>query len=139
MTEETMSIVEFSEDISQAEAPEPLPVGEYPATIKTAEVKLSQRNTKYAAVGFFISVDDFPADFPVENAPDGKMIVYRRCSLEDNPQARYMLRQFCENIGATASKKIDVNEWIGLDATVVIDHDEYEGVVREQISRVNAA
>lgn len=137
MSEEEMSIVEFSEDISQAEAPEPLPVGEYPATIRAVKVMLSQRGTKYAAVSFMVSPDEFPADYPVENAPDGKTIVYRRCSLEDNPQARYMLRNFCEAIGAAASKRIDVNEWIGLDAVINIEHDEYEGVKREQISRVN--
>jgi hypothetical protein len=139
MSDEEMSIVEFSEDISQAEAPEPLPVGEYPATIRAVEVKLSQRGTKYAAVSFMVSPDEFPADYPVENAPDGKTIVFRRCSLEDNPQARYMLRNFCEAIGAAASKRIDVNEWIGLDAVINIEHDEYEGVKREQITRVNPA
>ena len=138
MTEETMSIVEFSEDISQAEAPEPLPVGEYPATIRQAEVKLSQRGTKYAAVTFVIAPEEYPADYPAENAPDGKVVVYRRCSMEDNPQSRYMLKNFCEAIGATASKKVDVNEWVGLDAVVEIDHDDYEGVTREQIKRVNA-
>lgn len=139
MTEETMSIVEFSEDISEAEAPEPLPPGEYPATIRGAEVKISQRGTKYAAVTFVVSPDEFPADYPVENAPDGKVIVYRRCSMEDNPQARYMLKNFCEAIGATASKRIDVNEWIGLNGTIQVDNDEYEGVMREQIVRVNAS
>ena len=138
MTEEVMSIVEFSEDISEAEAPEPLPTGEYPATIRQAEIKISQRGTKYAAVTFVVSPDEYPADYPAENAPDGKVIVFRRCSMEDNPQARYMLKNFCDAIGATASKKIDVNEWVGLDATIEIDHDEYEGVVREQIKRVNA-
>lgn len=139
MSDDQTSIVEFSEDISAAEQPEPLPVGEYAATIRQAEVKTSQRGTKYAAVTFLIAPEEFPADFPTENAPDGKVIVYRRCSLEDNPQARWMLRNFCEAIGATAAKRIDVNEWIGLEARVQIDHDEYEGVVREQISRVNAA
>lgn len=139
MSEEVMSIVEFSEDISDAEAPEPLPTGEYPATIRQAEVKISQRGTKYAAVTFVIAPEEYPADFPADNAPDGKVIVFRRCGMEDNPQARYMLKNFCDAIGATASKKIDVNEWVGLDAVVEIDHDEYEGVTREQIKRVNAA
>lgn len=139
MTEETMSIVEFSEDIGEAEAPEPLPVGEYPATIMAAEVKISQRNTKYAAVTFMVSPDEYPADYPADLAPDGKTIIHRRCSLEDNPQSRFMLRQFIEAIGATASKKIDVNEWVGLEANIEIDHDEYEGVTREQIKRVNAS
>lgn len=139
MTEDTMSIVEFSEDISEAEAPEPLPVGEYAATIRGAEVKISQRGTKYAAVTFVVPPEEFPADYPIENAPDGKVIVFRRCSMEDNPQARYMLKNFCDAIGATASKKIDVNEWMGLSATISVDNEEYEGVMREQISRVNAA
>lgn len=139
MSDETMSIVEFSEDISKAEAPEPLPPGEYAATIRGAEIKMSQRGTKYAAVSFVIDPGEFPADYPVENAPDGKLLVYRRCSMEDNPQARYMLRNFCEAIGAPASKKIDVNEWVGLDATVQVDNEEYEGVMREQVSRVNAS
>lgn len=139
MTEDTTSIVEFSEDIGDAEAPEPLPAGEYPATIRGAEVKTSQRGTLYAAVTFVVSPDEFPADYPVENAPDGKVIVYRRCSMEDNPQARYMLRNFIEAIGATASKKIDVNEWMGLSANIQVENEEYEGVMREQIVRVNAA
>lgn len=138
MSEEIMSIVEFSEDISDAEAPEPLPAGEYPATIRGAEVKISQRGTKYAAVTFIVAPEEFPADYPIENAPDGKVIVYRRCSMEDNPQARYMLRNFCEAIGATPSKRIDVNEWTGLSAVIQIENEEYEGVSREQIARVTA-
>ncbi len=139
MTEEVMTIVEFSEDVSEAEAPEPLPAAEYPASIRAAEVKISQKNTRYAAVTFVVVPEDFPADYPIENAPDGKVIVHRRCSLEDNPQSRYMLKNFCDAIGATASKKIDVSEWVGLAATIEIEHDTYEGVTREQIVRVNEA
>lgn len=139
MTDENVSIVEFSEDISQAEAPEPLPPGEYAATIRGVEVKTSQRGTRYAAVTFMVSPDEFPADYPMENAPDGKVLVYRRCSMEDNPQARYMLRNFIEAIGATAAKRIDVNEWVGLDAVIQVENEEYEGVMREQIARVTAA
>lgn len=139
MSDDTMSIIEFSEDIGEAEAPEPLPVGEYAATIRSVEGKLSARGTKYAAVGFHIAPEEFPADFDPAMAPDGKLIIYRRCSLEDTQQARFMLRKFLENIGATASKKIDLNDWVGLEARIEVDHDEYEGVMREQITRVNAA
>ena len=139
MTDDNMSIIEFSDDISTAEAPEPLPAGEYLATITKVELKTSQRGTKYAAVTFVIAPEEFPADYPLENAPDGKTVVYRRCSLEDNPQARFMLRNFCEAIGATASKRIDLNEWFNLTAMVQIDQDEYEGVKRENIVRISAA
>ena len=139
MTDEVMSIVEFSEDISKVEAPEPLPVGEYPAQITGAEVKVSQRGTKYAAVSFFINVDDYPADFPVENAPDGVTIVYRRVGMENNPQARFGLKKFLESIGAPMSSRIDVNDWVGLEASVEVDHSEWEGVPRAEITRVNPA
>jgi hypothetical protein len=136
---EMMTIVEFSEDISTAEAPEPLPVGEYPATIRAAEVKLSQRGTRYAAVTFHIAPEEFPADYPSDIAPDGKTIVFRRLSMEDNQQARFGLRRFCESIGAPMSKKVDLSEWVGLDAKIEVEHDTYEGVTREQIVRVNEA
>lgn len=139
MSDDTMSIVEFSEDISKAEAPEPLPPGEYPATIRGVEVKISQRGTKYAAVQFVVDPGEYPADYPVENAPDGKAITFRRCSMEDNPTARFMLKNFIDAIGATASKKIDVNEWVGLSATIQIENEDYEGIPREQIARVNEA
>lgn len=139
MTEEAMSIIDFSNDINDAEPPEPLPTGDYVATIQKAEVKISQRDTKYCAVSFYIKVEDYPADFPVENAPDGKTIIYRRVGLEDTQQSRYMLRRFCEAIGAPMSAQIDVNDWMGLEAQVTVDHDEYEGVTRENITRVNPA
>jgi len=134
-----MTIVEFSSDISDAEAPEPLPVSEYPAQIKSAEIRVSTNSgNKYAAVAFHISPDEYPADYPVEEAPDGKLVIYRRLVMEDNAQSRYNVRKFCEAIGATMSMKIDVGEWVGLEARVQIEHDTYEGVTREQITRVSA-
>lgn len=137
--EDLGSIVEFSEDIGEAEAPEPLPIGEYPAEIRGAELKTSQRGTRYAAVSFFIKPEDYPADYPSDAAPDGKTVIYRRVSMEDNQRARYMCRLFCEAVGAPMSKQIDVNEWVSLAATISIEHDTFEGVTREQIARVNPA
>jgi len=136
---EVNSIVEFSNNIAEAEAPEPLPAGTYSAQITGAEVKISQRGTKYAAVSFFINVDDFPADFPVENAPDGVVIIFRRAGLEDNPQSRYGLKRFCTAIGAPMSTNIDVNDWVGLEATVEVELDEWEGVERANIVKVEEA
>lgn len=140
MSDDITTIVEYSEDIGDAEAPEPLPVGEYPATIRAAEVKLSANSgNKYAAVTFYVAPEEYPADYPAELAPDGKAIVFRRLVMEDDPRYRHLVRRFCENIGATTSKKIDVSEWIGMEARVSIEHDTYEGVTREQIARVSAA
>jgi hypothetical protein len=138
MSEELSSIVDFSVDLGKQDAPEPLPVGEYTAMIRGAEVKLSQRETKYGAISFHIGADQYPADF--SDGPDeGLTIVYRRVGLEDNPQARYGTRRFCEAIGAPLSKSINVEEWVGMEAAVEVAHESYEGVTRAVIQRVRAA
>ena len=139
MSEEMSSIIEFDADIAQQEAPEPLPAGTYNAQITATEAKVSQSGNKYAAVTFYISVDDFPADYPVENNPDGVRLIYRRASLMDTNQGRYGLRKFCESIGAPMSTRIDLNDWVGLEATVEVDLDEWNGETRANITSVEAA
>jgi len=135
--DEIGSIIEFSEDISSAEAPPPIPRTDYSATIKDAQVKVSQtKGTRYCSVTFHIAPDQLPADFPADVYPDGVVIAYNRVGMEDNPGARYRLRKFCEAIGAVPSKRIDVSEWIGLEAVVSIAHETYEGLVRHTIDRV---
>lgn len=132
------SVIEFDEDISQAEAPVPLPVGDYPAEIRAATQKTSQNGNPYAAVQFFISSDAYPADY-TEGEPDGAILPYNRVSLQNTPAARHRLRKFLESIGAPAGKKIDLNDWVGRTGTVTIQHDSYEGEVRAAIGKVSAA
>lgn len=136
---EVESIAEFSEDISTAERPEPLPAGEYPATIMAAQIALSKKNTRYAAVTFQIEREAFPADYAEAVGPsvEHRQFVYRRLSLEDNPQARFNLRQFCEAIGAPMSKTIRPADWVGYEGQVGIDHEVYEGVKRDNIRKVS--
>ncbi len=138
MSEELSSIVEFSVNLKDQDQPEPLPMGKYTGIVRGAEVKMSQRDTRYAAVSFHVSPDQFPADFKDGN-PDGQTLVYRRVSLEDTPQARYGTRRFIEAIGAPLSKKVDVTEWIGNEASLEVEHETWEGVTRAQIVRVAAA
>jgi hypothetical protein len=133
------SVVEFSEDISTAEAPPPIPKMDYVAQIRDANITLSSKGTRYAAVTFYIAPDQLPADFPAEIYPDGVTIVYRRVSLEDNNNSRYRLRKFCEAIGAPAAKRIDVSEWIGREALVSVNHETYEGQDRHVIQTVKSA
>lgn len=138
MAEELGSIIEYQEDLSKAEAPVPLPTGDYSAVIRQAEQRISQRDTKYGAISFFIDAGQYPADF-TEGNPDGMVIVYRRLSFEENPQARYGARRFCEAVGAPMSKKLDLSEWVGLECTVEVTHESYEGVTRSVINRVRQA
>lgn len=132
------SVVEFSEDISQAEPPVPLPVGDYQAEIRAAENKTSQKGNSYAAVQFFIPPEQYPADY-TEGEPDGMILSYNRVGLSDTPAGRHRVRKFTEAIGAPAGKKVDLNEWVGRTATVTVVHDEYEGEPRAAIAKVSAA
>ena len=139
MSEELDSVVHYSVDLNEQEAPPPLPTGEYRGVVRAAEKKESQRGTMYAAVSFHISPDQYPADFADDANPDGMTLVYRRCSLEDNPQARYGARQFIEAIGGVLAKDVDVAEWVGLEGALEVEHDTFEGVTRAAIKRVRAA
>lgn len=139
MANEMPSVIEFDEDIGSAEAPVPLPVGDYPAEIRGATHKTGQTSGKaYGAVQFFIAPEAYPADF-TEGEPDGTVLTYNMVSLENTPTARFRLKRFLEAIGAPAGKKIDLNDWVGRSATVTIGHDEFEGIPRAVISKVTAA
>ena len=138
MADELSSIVEFSVDLKNQDAPEPLPVGKYDGVIRATQVKESQRGTMYGEVMFHIGADQFPAEYKDGN-DDGATLAYRRVGLEDNPQARYGTRRFCEAIGAPLSKKIDVSESIGMEASLEVKHETFEGVTRAVIDRVNPA
>ena len=138
MSEEMDSIVEFSVNLKDQDQPEPLPAGKYTGVIRSAEVKMSQRDTKYAAVSFHIPADQFPADWKDGN-PDGQILVYRRVGLEDNPNSRFGTKRFIESIGAPLSKKVDVTEWVGMEAALEVEHETWEGVTRASIARGSAA
>lgn len=140
MTEALNTIVDYSTDISSAEAPPALPAGLYPAEIKAAQVKTSENTgNKYYDVAFHIPAESFPADFPADVAPDGLTLNYRRLSAEDTVQGKFRVRGFCESLGAPMSNRIDVNDWVGRNATVELTQSEWEGVIRNEIKKVQAA
>lgn len=137
MSDEALpSVISFSEDINDAEAPVPLPANDYPAVIVGVTPKVSSKGTKYAEAQFRIDPADYPADFDVGNAPNGVNVFYRRVSLEDNPNARYMMKLWCTAIGAPMSKNLDMQEWVGQEAMVTVKHETYEGVTRPVIVKV---
>ena len=137
MSEEMPSVIEFSDDVSTAEAPPALPAGEYVAEVRKAEQKTSNTSgNRYAAVTFHIPPEQFPADYDASSFPDGKTLTYNMVPLEDNPSSRFRLRKFIEAIGGKGGKSVDLNDWVGLDAVLEIQPGEWEGVPREEIKRV---
>ena len=137
---EDQTIFEFSEDISEAEAPDPLPPGDYEGEIRAVAGARSQStDNQYAAVSFIIPPDQFPADYDSTNAPDGMTIIYRRVPLEDDRRSRFFLRRFCDAIGAPMSKTIDLTEWLGKMAKLTVANEDWEGLPRSVITRVSEA
>lgn len=136
--EQLDSIIEFSEDIASAEAPEPLPAGrDYAAQIIEAIAKTSTNSGKrYLALKVLIRPEEYPADYDAVNAPEGTTLQYNLVSLEDTAQSRYRLRMFCESIGVAASKRLDLNEFVHREVRVTIKHEVYDGIRRAAIEKI---
>lgn len=132
------SILEFSQDITDAKPPPPLPVGPYRAEIIGASARISSTSgNRYASIQFRIGSDSYPADY-TDGDPDGTVLSYNRLLMEDTPQARYRWRQFLERVGGPLGRSVDLNALIGLTGTVDITHNEYEGEMQAQIARILA-
>jgi hypothetical protein len=132
------SILSFSEDITNAVAPPPLPAGPYPAEIIGAQKRVSPTTgNEYAQIMFRIAASSYPADY-TDGDPDGTTLSYNRLLIEDTPQSRHRWRVFMERCGGPLGRTIDLNSLVGLTATVDISHQEYEGEMRAQIARILA-
>lgn len=133
------SILEYSEDVSDAEAPKALPAGAYTASVTGAELGISQNSGKpRVAVSFMIDPEDFPADYEdADSFADGKTIMHY-VSAADDKASRFRMRKFIEAIGAKGGTKVDVNDWVGKKAEITIEPDEFEGIERERIRKVEA-
>ncbi len=133
---EIPSIVTFSEDVSDAEAPPLLPKGKYPGQIKSAERAVGTSSGKpYALLYVHINPDAFPVDFDGADAyPDGVTLPYRRIGLSDDRGTRYRVRKACERMGVEPpGRTLDLNAWVGHDVTVVVEHTKYEGEDRMEV------
>lgn len=115
------SVINFDEDVEDAERPDPLPPGTYPATVTGVEVKVSQKGNKFANVLWFISPDAFPIGF--DSAPDG-VTVRGMVMLEDNAASRYRLKTFLHAIGLRGARQIDTSAWKDCEARVVVQHEK---------------
>ena len=133
------SILTFSEDITNAEAPPPLPVGPYPAEIIGATTRVSATTgNEYASIVMRINEESYPADY-TDGDPDGTSLTYNRLLTSDTPSNRHRWRVFMERCGGPLGRSIDLGALIGLSCTVEITHQSYEGEERAQIARILAA
>jgi len=136
MSEELNSIIEFDEDLSNVEAPKPLPAGTYDAVIESAETMTSNSGKPMIKVIFNISADQYPADY-VDGNPEGTKLT--QYLLADNTsRSKFALKRFILAIGAPLSNKIDVTTFIGLPAKVEVGNRMWQDVEVANIVRVIA-
>lgn len=131
------SVFEYTNDISKAEAPPPLPARSYVGSVTGAVAKYNKNGGKYASVEFTISPDQFPPDFAAVQS-DAVKLRYNFVPLDDTAQSRYRLKKFCEAIRAPVSRRVDLNDFMGKSASVVITAGEYNGEPQAQIKSVEA-
>ncbi len=132
------NILSYGEDIADAEAPPPLPDGEYPAEIRNVTTKVSSKGNTMLPIVINVSPDDFPADYPVEFNPDGVSLTSYRLIYDDTPRGRFAMKRFCESIGAPMGKHIDYTAWIGKKVLVTLGHEDYEGMPRNNIQKFSS-
>jgi hypothetical protein len=131
------SIVEFSQDINDQEAPVPLPPDTYPGTCikaETVDSKATPGNT-LLHTQWRIEPDAYPADF-TEGNPDGETLSYYRVIKPETAQRRFALKQLLLAVGITPSRSLDPNEFIGLSGQLKISNETYEGVKRAKIDSI---
>lgn len=130
------SIMRFSQDIASAEAPPPIPARAYRAEVIGASIRAAASSgVNYLNIQFRIPADQYPADY-TDGDPDGTILYYNRIQAVDSPQNRYRWRQAMTRLGGPLSMEIDVNSLIGLNANIEVTHQEYEGEMRAQISKL---
>ena len=130
------TVFEFAQDISTQEAPPPLPPKTYVGEITGAKGRRSTKGNVYIEVEFTIQPDQFPLDFAATQKEPAKLYYRRLVVSPDTDRNRYQLRKFSETIRVIATKRIDVNDWIGKVANLKVKSTKYMGEDRAEIDAV---
>jgi len=136
---EIENVFVYSEDLNNAEAPNPLPAGNYPAEVRKSEIadSKSKPGNKNLVLGLYIAPESYPHDY-LDGNPDGTTLtVYR--PLQDTTRGRYRMKKFNEVMGVKSSKTIDPNDYMGCACTVKIDtRMGMDGLPQENVAEILA-
>lgn len=131
------SVYEFQSNIADAQQPNPLPVGEYRASVKIAELKVSKSSGKpMLAITYHISAEQYPADYTDGNADGETLSTY--ASLAETPRNKFMLKKFMEMHGVAPSNRLVATDFIGQEVIVKIEHEDYQGMPQARATPVRA-
>lgn len=118
---------------------EPLPAGPYPATVTEAQLKMSDKGNEYYYVVFQVHPDDYPADYAVENAPEGTNLVYARVQKPTAKDRRSItaVKKLYRALGLSLkTATVNPGDWEGKKAKVVVKNSKWNGEPRAEIESV---
>lgn len=133
------STFEYSSDVSQQEAPPPLPARTYPAQVTKSEAKRSKNNPDNVIwhLSFTVSPDAYPADYTATSDPT--TLLYARVVLnKDDARSRFQLKQLCDKLRVPVSRTLDVSLALGKMANIKVKHGSWEGLPRAEIDTIEA-
>lgn len=130
------SVFEFAADISTQEAPPPLPPRTYVGEVSGATAKQSNRGNTYIDVEFTIMPDQFPLDFGETQKEPVKLHYRRLVVMPDTDRNRFQIRKFTEALRVAASRRLDINDFVGKVANLKVKSTKYMGEERAEIDAV---
>lgn len=132
-----MSLIQFSQNIADAEAPAPLPAGEYEGVCVSAVPGISKSSgNPMLPLGYKVTADQFPADFDAGGV-DELSFTYNRLTTRDTAQDRFRMKNICLAHGVAMSNNIDANDFIGKRVKLVIGIEkDLEGNDRAAITKI---
>lgn len=135
------SIFELGQSLEDFDDFAPLPAGTYPAEVRKAEAKISEKGNEYYTVTFVIHPDDYPADYDISNAPEGTILSYSRLMKPtlDNRRSISSMKKFYRALGLSLkTSKINPGDWEGKKARIVVGLSMYNGETRNEIKSIEA-
>lgn len=123
------TIVTLDMNLADYEDFEPLPEGSYPVKVTQAEMRTKEETgNDYYYVVLQIHPDDYPADYDVENAPDGTNLTYARLQRPSPKNRRSItaIKKWFEAIGmSTKTTEINPGDWEGKSCKANVNRQEW--------------
>lgn len=141
MSDDGGSIIELDQNLDAFEDYEILPKSSYPGTCTTAEVRTSDAGNEYFYTNWTIDPSDYPADYDVENAPEGTVLNYSRVQVPTAGDRRSItnVKKMMRAIGLELkTKTIDPSLWVGQKANLVVGVQKYNGETRNAILSIES-
>jgi RNase P/RNase MRP subunit p30 len=126
-----MSIIELGSKIEEMEEYEPLPEGQYIATIRSVEIKHSEKLPHgYFNIQMLVEPEQYPADYDAANNPEGTPLTYARVQVptSENRRSVNTFRKFLAVLGMEPKgDKFSTEDWVNKEVQVLLKRTEYQG------------